>query len=171
MSSVSLTVEVDVRVDSGALSSAQGLETVVGETFVARVLQAVADRLEVAGEVSVSFVSDEEIHELNRDYREVDRPTDVLSFALQEGEEFPEPSDFEAQAMLGDIVISIPTAVRQSEDYGHSIEREVAFLLAHGFLHLMGYDHQSPEEEQEMFGIQEEVLEQLGMSRPGTTDR
>lgn len=170
MSLVSLTVEVDVRVEAGALS-AQGLEKVVGAGFVTRVLQAMADRLEVVGEVSVSFVSDEEIHDLNRDYRAVDRPTDVLSFALQEGENFPEPTDFEADPMLGDIVVSIPTAVRQAEDYGHSIEREVAFLLAHGFLHLLGYDHQSPEEEREMFQIQEEVLEQLGIPRAGAMGR
>jgi len=170
MSLVSLTVEVDVRVEAGALS-AQGLEKVVGADCVTRVLQAMADRLEVVGEVSVSFVSDEEIHDLNRDYRAVDRPTDVLSFALQEGEDFPEPTDFEADPMLGDIVVSIPTAVRQAEDYGHSIEREVAFLLAHGFLHLLGYDHQSPEEEREMFQIQEEVLEQLGIPRAGAMGR
>lgn len=164
MTEWSLTVEVDTRIDLAPVLDKQ-VDAALEENFVTTVLRAAAQRLEVAGEVSVSFVSDEEIHELNRDYRGVDRPTDVLSFALTEGEDFPEPDGTENEVMLGDIVISVPTAIRQASDYGHTVKREMGFLLVHGFLHLLGYDHQSQEDEQEMFGIQEEVLESIGLSR------
>jgi probable rRNA maturation factor len=155
---VQLVVDLDIRAD---LSGAEGID----EAFVERVLTAAARRLGVAGEVSVSFVTDEEIHELNRTYRGVDRPTDVLSFALAEGEEMPAAAD--EPVSFGDIVVSLPTAARQAAEYGHSLEREVAFLLVHGFLHLNGFDHQEEAEEREMFAIQEEVLAQLGLTRDG----
>lgn len=125
----------------------------------------------VEGEVAVSLVDDEAIHELNRTYRDKDAPTDVLSFAMQEGEEdemeivFDEEDEVEADTMLGDIIISIPTAKRQAEEYGHSLERELAFLAVHGFLHLIGYDHMTPEDEKEMFGRQEAILETAGFTR------
>lgn len=133
------------------------------DKFSARVLQAAADYLEIAGEVSVVFVNDEAIHELNRTYRKVDRPTDVLSFAMQEGDEFPEVDD--ELPVLGDIVVSVDTALRQAEAYGHSAERELAFLLVHGFLHLNGFDHETEEDERVMFGHQEEILKQIGLVR------
>jgi probable rRNA maturation factor len=155
--SVEIVSHLDVRTD---LSEYRHID----EQFVQKVLQAAGEHLNTSGEVSVSFVSDDEIHELNRTYRGVDRPTDVLSFALREGEEdFPVPD--EGAELLGDIVISIPTAVRQAEEYGHSVEREVGFLLVHGFLHLLGYDHQDEDAEREMFGLQEEVLQKLGLTR------
>lgn len=133
--------------------------------FLQRVLVAVGEEFDISGEISVSLVSDEEIHDLNKAYRSVDRPTDVLSFSLLEGEddEFPELED--VSAPIGDIVISIPTTVRQAADYGHSVEREFAFLLVHGFLHIMGYDHETPKDEQNMFAIQEDVLRKLGIAR------
>jgi probable rRNA maturation factor len=155
--SVEIVSHLDVRTD---LSEYRHID----EQFVQKVLQAAGEQLNTSGEVSVSFVSDDEIHELNRTYRGVDRPTDVLSFALREGEEdFPVPD--EGAELLGDIVISIPTAVRQAREYGHSVEREVGFLLVHGFLHLLGYDHQDEDSEREMFGLQEEVLQKLGLTR------
>jgi probable rRNA maturation factor len=150
-----LSIAVDWRVNAD--------ERPVDEAFVERVLGAAAERLDVRGEVSVSFVTDEEIHALNREYRGVDRPTDVLSFALTEGDAFPDPVD--ELPMLGDIVISVPTALRQAQEYGHSKEREVGFLLVHGFLHLLGYDHDSEAAEREMFGLQEEVLNAVGLTR------
>ncbi|HHY67375.1 MAG TPA: rRNA maturation RNase YbeY, partial [Alicyclobacillus sp.] len=110
------------------------------------------------------LVDDERIHELNRDYRGVDRPTDVLSFAMREGEGEPVQTE-EGRELLGDIVISVETAERQANQYGHSLRRELAFLAVHGFLHLLGYDHQSPEQERVMFGKQEEVLSALGIMR------
>ncbi|WAH38549.1 rRNA maturation RNase YbeY [Alicyclobacillus dauci] len=130
--------------------------------FTDKVLSAAANHLGISGEVSVLFVDDATIHELNRTYRSVDRPTDVLSFAMQEGDEFP---DLDGPTMLGDIVVSIDKAKEQADAYGHSLERELAFLLVHGFLHLNGYDHQDEQSEQEMFGLQEEILVELGLVR------
>lgn len=127
-----------------------------------------------AGEVVLTFVDNAEIHQLNRDYRGIDRPTDVLSFAMQEeGEEEPEivfevENEDEAVPftdMLGDIIISLEKAREQSEEYGHSLEREVGFLFVHGFLHLLGYDHQDAASEAEMTAKQEAVLQQAGLVR------
>ncbi|GAB6929569.1 rRNA maturation RNase YbeY [Paenibacillus sp. JCM 10914] len=126
------------------------------------------------GEVDLTFVSDEQIHELNLEYRGIDRPTDVLSFAmneitndeleiiyeLEEGEELENVPD-----VLGDIIISVPRAKLQSEEYGHSLERELGFLFVHGFLHLLGYDHQDEASEAEMMGKQEAVLAEVGLTR------
>lgn len=126
------------------------------------------------GEVTLTFVDDEAIHALNRDYRGIDRPTDVLSFAMQdEGTEeldiiFEVDSEDEADpisGMLGDIIISAERAVQQSEDYGHSLEREIGFLFVHGFLHLIGYDHQDEESEAVMTAKQEAVLQKAGLTR------
>ncbi|MCL6516356.1 rRNA maturation RNase YbeY [Alicyclobacillus sp.] len=150
---MSVSVEIDVR---------HPLPPGVDEPLVARVLEAAGRQEGVAGEVSVSFVGDDEIHELNRRYRGVDRPTDVLSFSLLEGEPMP---DGEADPMLGDIVVSVPTAVRQADAYGHSVRREIAFLLVHGFLHLIGYDHPDETSEREMMDRQERVLRALGLTR------
>lgn len=126
------------------------------------------------GEVALSFVDDEEIHQLNKEYRNIDRPTDVLSFAMQEetdeeldiiyeveDESDPIPYD----GMLGDIIISAERAKLQSEEYGHSLERELGFLFVHGFLHLIGYDHQDEASEAEMTKKQEAVLLQAGLTR------
>lgn len=126
------------------------------------------------GEVSLTFTSDEEIHELNREYRGIDRPTDVLSFAMQEDGvdeldiifevEHEEDAD-PISGMLGDIIISVDTALAQSEEYGHSLEREIGFLFVHGFLHLIGYDHQDDETEAEMTAKQEAILQKAGLTR------
>ncbi|WP_083486613.1 rRNA maturation RNase YbeY [Alicyclobacillus ferrooxydans] len=139
----------------------------VDEAFVEKVLQAAARALEVSGEVSVSLVTDEEIHELNKAYRDVDRPTDVLSFALREGEDEDDLMELDELEFepLGDIVISVPTALRQAEEYGHSAEREIGFLMVHGFLHLLGYDHQDEASEAEMTRLQELVLADVGLRR------
>lgn len=126
------------------------------------------------GEVALTFVDDEAIHELNRDYRGIDRPTDVLSFAMNESlEEEPEivyelEEDEELDdltEMLGDIIISVERAKAQSEEYGHSLEREIGFLFVHGFLHLLGYDHQDEVSEAEMMAKQEAALAEVGLVR------
>lgn len=96
-------------------------------------------------DLSILLCSDAEMHALNRDYRGKDRPTDVLAFALQEGEVLPGQAE-----MLGDVVISLDTARRQAAEKGHSILHEVTFLLAHGLLHLLGYDHQNDADEEKM---------------------
>lgn len=114
-------------------------------------------------EVSVTFTDNERIHELNREYRNVDRPTDVLSFPLSDGEDYDTDGD---AVLLGDIVISLERAQTQAEEYGHSFEREVAFLTVHSMLHLLGYDHEtSPEDERDMFARQDEILISAGMTR------
>lgn len=119
------------------------------------------------GEVALSFVDDEAIHQLNKDYRGVDRPTDVLSFAMHEMGDDEMEIFFEDDIpdQLGDIVISVPRAIEQSKEYGHSIEREIGFLFVHGFLHLLGYDHEDEAAEKEMFDKQEQILQKAGLTR------
>lgn len=110
-------------------------------------------------EVSVTFTDNEKIHALNKQYRNVDRPTDVLSFPLLDldgdGDEFMPP---ELETMLGDIVISLEKAREQSEEYGHSFEREVAFLTVHSMLHLLGYDHEKSEADDEDMCIRQKII-------------
>ncbi|GAC89609.1 rRNA maturation RNase YbeY [Anoxybacillus flavithermus] len=117
-------------------------------------------------EVSVTFVDNEKIREINRDYRGKDQPTDVISFALEEmGEEEIEIVGADVPPVLGDIIISVPKAREQAEQYGHSFMRELGFLAVHGFLHLLGYDHETEEEEKVMFAKQEQLLQQFGLTR------
>lgn len=104
-------------------------------------------------EVSVVMVNDDTIHEYNKNYRNIDRPTDVLSFV--DGEEI------DGVLSLGDIIISVDKVRSQAEDYGHSLKREYCFLVAHGFLHLLGYDHETKEEEEEMTRLQKEILDEI----------
>jgi len=113
-------------------------------------------------EVSIVFVDDEYIKSLNSEYRGIDHPTDVLSFAMLEGQALPGQ---EEELILGDVVISLQTARRQAYEYGHSFQREVAYLAAHGVLHLLGYDHQDPESREEMRSKEEEILNRLNITR------
>ncbi|MGA9172876.1 MAG: rRNA maturation RNase YbeY [Thermoactinomyces sp.] len=116
-------------------------------------------------EVAVTIVDNEKIHRLNQEYRGIDRPTDVLSFPLWEPDEDWVIDEEEEAVMLGDIVISLPKAKEQAAEYGHTLERELGFLAVHGFLHLLGYDHETEQEEKEMFTRQEEILSQIGLQR------
>ena len=136
--------------------------------LVEKLLQHAAkvENIEEGSEVSVTFVTNEAIHEINREYRDKDQPTDVISFALEEmgegeikiiGEGIPR--------ILGDIIISTDRTREQAEEYGHSFERELGFLAVHGFLHLLGYDHMTEQEEKEMFGKQDEILGSFGLLR------
>ncbi len=104
---------------------------------------------------SIIFVSEEEIQKINKEYRHIDKVTDVISFALFDGEEKKE----EVTSLLGDIYICIPRMIDQAKEYGHSEKRELSFLVVHGLLHLLGYDHMTKEEEKIMFQIQEEILQ------------
>ena len=174
---------VDIIDDQAYLAAGQ-------EKLLHEVIEAAAKYLKLPEgiELDLSIVSNEEIQALNRDYRGLDKPTDVLSFALTEvsseydvdfahldlTEEAEETEDLEETEFedeeaipqhLGDIIISYPRAQEQAQDYGHSLDRELAFLAVHGFLHLNGYDHQTEEEAQEMFKIQEEVLTTYGLTR------
>lgn len=116
-------------------------------------------------EVDITIVDDEEIHRLNREYRDVDRPTDVLSFALDEGgEDEPELLDAPEERLLGDIIISAETAQRQGEEFGHGLTREVVYLAVHGLLHLLGYDHMTEEDKVIMRAKEEEALREIELS-------
>ena len=119
------------------------------------------DKLKV-GDVTfnIIFVNNDYIHELNKNYRNIDRETDVITFALEDDKTFnPE------ERILGDVYISIDKAKSQSEEYGHSLKRELCFLAVHGMLHLLGYDHMEKEEEKVMFKLQEEILDEMGIKR------
>ena len=111
-------------------------------------------------EVSITLTDNEHIHEINREYRKVDRPTDVISFALNEGDE-PNIEGEIPVNMLGDIIISVEKAIEQAGDYGHSVRREIAFLTVHGMLHLLGYDHIEEADRVEMRKEEDFVMEQL----------
>ena len=114
------------------------------------------------GDVSfnVIIVDNDYIHKLNKEYRNVDRETDVISFALEDDKTFNP-----LERVLGDIYISIDKAKSQSEEYGHSLKRELCFLAVHGMLHLLGYDHMEKEDEKVMFGLQEEILDEMDIKR------
>ena len=113
-------------------------------------------------EFNLIIVDNKYIHELNKMYRNIDRETDVITFALEDEDSIVIPNN---KRILGDIYISIDKAKSQAEEYGHSLLRELSFLAVHGFYHLLGYDHQTKEEEQIMFKKQEEVLESYGITR------
>ena len=117
-------------------------------------------------EVSITLTNDEYIHQMNKEYRGLDRPTDVLSFAFVDSEE-PEIEDGPETEVLGDIIISLERAWAQSQEYGHSMERELSFLTIHGMLHLLGYDHMEEEERMEMEEEQRYIMGKLGISRDG----
>lgn len=108
--------------------------------------------------MSLILVDDAEIHAMNRDYRGVDRVTDVISFAMEEGESSLIVSELRE---LGDIFISVDAIRRQAKDYGHSLKREFCFLFTHGLLHLLGYDHMTPSDEKEMDSFQEMILHEI----------
>lgn len=110
--------------------------------------------------MSVIIVDNKMIHEINKKYRNIDRPTDVISFALEEGETFEEPVK-----TLGDIYVSIDKVYEQAKEYNHSVKRELFFLVTHGFLHLLGYDHMKKEDEEVMFPLQEKILDNYGVKR------
>ncbi len=113
-------------------------------------------------EISVTFVTDEEIRRLNAEYRGIDKATDVLSFPqYEDANEIPD----EGPAILGDVVISLERARAQAEEYGHSEERETVYLFVHSILHLLGYDHMVEDEKKEMRAAEERTMEKIGLSR------
>lgn len=114
--------------------------------------------------VSVSIVDNRYIHKINKKYRHIDRPTDVISFAFLDSENNYDKVLFSpGPVVLGDIYISLEKAKEQAEEYGHSLLRELSFLFVHGLLHLLGYDHMNEEDEKEMFQLQEEILSEKGV--------
>lgn len=118
-------------------------------------------------EVGITLTDEETIHQLNREWRGVDAPTDVLSFALADDEEPMEPTGVDASPpeVLGDVVICLPIALRQAVEYGHSSTRELLYLAVHGLLHLLGYDHQTTEDQRRMRALEEKFLVEAGWGR------
>ena len=108
--------------------------------------------------ISVSLVDNEFIHKMNREYRGIDRPTDVISFAFLDNEDREALYKSKEPVCLGDIYISVDKAKEQAKEYGHSLKRELSFLFVHGLLHLLGYDHMTEEDEKVMFRLQDEIL-------------
>lgn len=140
-------------VDNGLYKDYDYLNDVIAKTLESE---------KVTGAVfSIIYVSLEEIHKLNKEYRGIDRPTDVISFALEDSNDF----EVENLRVLGDIYICIDKMKEQAKEYGHSEKRELSFLTCHGLLHLLGYDHMEKEEEKVMFGKQEKILEELEITR------
>lgn len=138
------------------------IEEKIDENDLVKVIEKVSELLGIENSiVSIVLVDNEYIHKINKEYRNVDRETDVISFAFMDDETNPESGITD----LGEIYISLEKAHSQSEEYGHSFKRELCFLLTHGLLHLLGYDHMTEEDEKEMFGLQEEVLNSLGIGR------
>ncbi len=113
-------------------------------------------------EMSCIIVDEKEIHRINKDYRQIDRPTDVISFALED------EMEFKVEGMpreLGDIFISSAHVYEQAKEYGHSVDREMCFLFTHGLLHLLGYDHMNESDEKAMFSLQDQILTSLNITR------
>ena len=134
------------------------------ETNFYAIIEETAKQLQIKEDIEVSciIVDDERIHEINREYRNIDRSTDVISFALEDSEQFYVEG---MPRSLGDIFISIDHAILQSEEYGHTLKREMCFLFTHGLLHLLGYDHMKESEEKEMIAMQKQILEALEIRR------
>ncbi|KAA6451411.1 rRNA maturation RNase YbeY [Bacillus swezeyi] len=156
-----MSLILDIADETGRLSDEQLAE-------IEKLLQFAAKEENVAdqAEVSVTIVTNEEIQQINKEYRGKDYPTDVISFALEEdGEGEVQIIGADMPTVLGDIIISADKAKEQAEEYGHSLMRELGFLTVHGFLHLLGYDHLTEEEEKEMFTKQKELLNRYGLSR------
>lgn len=128
--------------------------------YLNEVLDYAINKLDIKNSIfDIIFIDDEEMHKLNKEYRGIDRTTDVLSFALNDNKHIDAIVN-----SLGDIFISIPKMKSQAEEYGHSEKRELSFLALHGLLHLLGYDHTlGKKEEEEMFGLQKEILNDLGI--------
>lgn len=154
-----MTVLIDIRTEGFPPELEAVMEQIAAESLR-------YERFSEECEISISIVDDAEIQQINRQFRGIDRPTDVLSFpqlTFAEGEKMERNEN--GEVMLGDIIISLERAKAQAEEYGHSLKREIAFLTAHSMLHLLGYDHMEPEEEAEMFARQKAILEIAGIPR------
>ncbi|MBL3646463.1 rRNA maturation RNase YbeY [Bacillus vallismortis] len=156
-----MSLLIDIVDETGSVS-----EEMLKE--VEHLLQFAAERegVQDQAEVSVTIVTNEDIQQINKEYRGKDAPTDVISFALEEeGEGEVEILGAEMPPVLGDIIISADRTREQAEEYNHSFKRELGFLAVHGFLHLLGYDHMTKEEEEEMFTKQKDLLDAYGLKR------
>ncbi len=137
-------------------------ETIAETKEIERVLEiAIANQNLGQVEFNVVIVDNPYIHKLNKEYRNIDRETDVITFALEDTKDIT----YENYRLLGDIYISIDKAKEQAILYEHSLKRELCFLAVHGFLHLLGYDHMNEQDEKVMFGLQEDILNEAGITK------
>ena len=154
-----------IEVNYNAISELPNEEKLIKEV-VSRVLE--EEKVLPKVDVYITLTNNEEIHKINKEYRDVDRPTDVLSFPMYERDEIAglkNDTNDEIEKILGDIIVSIEKVREQAEEYGHSFERELAYLVTHGMLHLLGYDHMIEEEKTVMRKREEEILETLNITR------
>ena len=155
-------MDITIKVESETLAVEDDLES-----EIERAVELIGDLYDAADcEVSITLTDDAHIHDLNREYRGIDRPTDVLSFALHESDE-PEIifDDGDHVDALGDIVVSVERARAQALEYGHSFKREIIFLIVHGMLHLLGYDHIDEADRLEMEAEQKFIMSELEIGR------
>ena len=134
------------------------------EAVFRKIIETTLQTLQIDDDVELScvIVDDEQIHQMNRDYRHIDRATDVISFALEDNEQFYVPG---MPRSIGDIFISVDHAKVQAEEYGHDLKREMCFLFTHGLLHLLGFDHMIEEDEIQMIAMQKSILDALNITR------
>ena len=134
------------------------------EAVFRKIIETALQTLQIDDDVELScvIVDDEQIHQMNRDYRHIDRATDVISFALEDNEQFYVPG---MPRSIGDIFISVDHAKVQAEEYGHDLKREMCFLFTHGLLHLLGFDHMIEEDEIQMIAMQKSILDALNITR------
>lgn len=153
-------IDIDIQDETNELTDAQ-------IQLVENILNQAAsfEKVSAGSEISVTFVNDEAIREINRQYRNKDQVTDVISFALNDDDDTDFVAGGEIPNLLGDIIVSYPCVILQAEDYQHSVDRELGFLVVHGFLHLLGYDHMTEEEEKVMFKKQEDILVAYGLQK------
>lgn len=156
-----MKIFIDYNNEQDKLTPPEDIEQLIEKCTAAALVE---EDIEDDAEVSVTLVDNARIREMNAEFREIDRETDVLSFPLGDENGFEVDPDTDA-ILLGDIVISLERANAQAEEYGHSFKREVAFLITHSLFHLLGYDHMTEDEEKEMFAKQEKVLQKLGITR------
>ncbi len=152
-----------MEIDVAYLVEVENFENAYEEKYN-KIVEITCDLLKVEDDVELSciFVDDKKIHEINKEYRNIDKSTDVISFALEDSEQFYCPGQ---PRTLGDIFISIEHASMQADEYEHSIEREMCFLFTHGLLHLLGYDHMEEDDEKEMIAMQKQILDKMEIWR------
>ena len=152
-----------MEIDFALVNEVEGFDEDYQQIYL-EIIKETVNQLEIDEDLELSciLVDDQKIHEINKEYRNIDRSTDVISFALEDNEQYYVSG---MPRSLGDIFISIDHAKMQAEEYGHSLKREMRFLFTHGLLHLLGFDHMEAEDEKEMIAMQKTILEALAIGR------
>lgn len=152
-----------MEIDFALVNEVEGFDKDYQQIYL-EIIKETVNQLEIDEDLELSciLVDDQKIHEINKEYRNIDRSTDVISFALEDNEQYYVSG---MPRSLGDIFISIDHAKMQAEEYGHSLKREMCFLFTHGLLHLLGFDHMEAEDEKEMIAMQKAILEALAIGR------